>query len=178
MVPLLSERENHAAKSNARLLRTPMILWLAAHLSLICGIKAAAKLNDSPAISLRRPSGRQLLKLPHRAALGCRLQPQFPAGVGLTIKRLCGGSGAAHITKKQDFNGEVPARRADVQHVSDAHVAGRLHGLPVRLNPAKLASVRGQGTCLKKPRGPEPFVDSDRSHEYILLQDSGAEGNM
>ena len=86
------------------------------------------------------------------------------AGLRLTVKRLCHGSGAAHFAEKQDFYLKVAALVCYSQHVSNADFARRLGGLPVELNSAEFTGSGCQYSGFEESGGPKPFVHSYVSH--------------
>ena len=75
----------------------------------------------------------------HGLAFFRECEARFPAGFGLTIKRLRGGGRPAHFAENQDIDLVIAAIVPDLDEVADFYVSRRFDGLPIRLNSAQIA---------------------------------------
>src|SRR3954469_12149335 len=91
---------------------------------------APAELNDAAAITLAGAALGNGSELLHGFALLGGFLPRCLAGVGFAIEGLGHSGGSAHFAQREHFHLEFAALIADVEHVSDMHVAGGL-GLDV-----------------------------------------------
>lgn len=119
----------------------------------------------SPVTFRRSPLGRGA-EGHSRFAFRGNLGTQFTAGFGLPIKSSCYCRRAAHLAQQQNFNLEITGFVLDVQYVTHVDLAGWLGGLITGLNPAEVARARSQSARLEKSCRPQPFINTNRSHDF------------
>ncbi len=114
-------------------------------------------LEEEPGLALFREQG-----------AGCA------ALICFAIEGLCGRSGTANLTEREDIDFKKAAFSLDREAVPGANFAGRAQGLMVRLDAIQLAGFGGEGAGFEEARGPEPFVET---HEASVNPGSGKAGS-
>ena len=84
---------------------------------------------------------RPAVRLGHRFPLRRRLHTRLPARLRLTEQRLRLGHGTPHIAQPQHLHHEQPSLIFNLQRVTQAHFAGWLRRMPVRIDTIQLASL-------------------------------------
>jgi len=126
--------------------------------------RAAAKLNDAPAVALGGAALGQPHVLLHRLAIRREMQTRFAACVGFAVKGLRHGGGTAHSADQQNLNLKNPALVFNSELVAGANFAGGFGPLSVRLNAANVAGARGHGARFEEARGPKPLIETQLHH--------------
>jgi hypothetical protein len=98
------------------------------------------------------------------------LHSQFAAGFAFAVQRLRDRSRAAHLAQKQNFHFEISRLSLNVQEVANMYLAGWLSRLTIGLNSAQIASTRSQSARLVKSRSPQPFIDTNGSHDSLYVE--------
>ena len=106
-------------------------------------LPSSPELNDSVAVALGWPGGRQDLPFTGSSAFGGGFGAGFFAGLGLAIKFLGFRCGAADIAESEYFDFEVATIIADAQDISDAYFSRGLCKLIVRFDSAQVARLFG-----------------------------------
>src|SRR5215831_18976922 len=134
---------------------------------------SSSKLNDSSAVSLRRPVRGKDLPFPRRPALGCHFEPHFFARIRLAIQFLRLRGRPADLAYTQHYNLEITAVVGYPQPVSNPHFTGSLGSLSIRQNSSQIARLLRQRPGLEEPRRPQPCVHAYTSHGSILSGNCG-----
>lgn len=134
-------------------------------------LSAATELNDAAAIAFcGAPLGKGRVFL-HGFALGSFATALRFAGFGFAIERLRHGCGAADIAELQHFDVEFAAFIPHAQHVAYSHFAGRFRLDFVGADSTEITRLRRLGSRFEKTRGPEPFIDANRSCVLVSVHE-------
>jgi len=101
------------------------------------------------------------LKIRRRLALFGSLLSERAALLRLAVQGLGHLCGAADFAQSQNLHLKFAGVVANLQQVSNLHLAGGLGRVAVGLNPAQVAGMRGERARLEEARGPQPFIDPD-----------------
>ena len=134
-------------------------------------LRAAAELDDAPAVALGGPVHGQGRVLLHGFALFRSAQTGFAAGFGFAVEGLRHRCGAADVADAEHIDLKAAGVVFDLQAVAGADIARGFGAEAVRLDAAQIAGARGQGARLEEARGPEPFVHAYRVHSLILRRE-------
>ena len=113
-----------------------------------------------PPVPLRRPALRPSVSLRRLFPLRRRLYPLLAAGLRLLKERLGHRHRPAHVAQQKHLHLKHPAVVLDLQHVPHPHFARGLRRVAVGVNPVQIAGLRRERPRFKKPRRPQPLVDS------------------
>ena len=106
-------------------------------------------------------------------ALGLAFRGGFGAGlatkIALAVEGLGDGCGAAYVGEHEDVDLEEAALVANGKEVVQLQVAGRLGGLAVAGDVAGVAGPGGERAGLEEAPGPEPFIDAETGHTFMLI---------
>lgn len=89
-------------------------------------------------------------------------------GFAFAVQGLGSGGGATHSGEVEDFNLEEASFIADAQGVADADFAGGFGFVVVGFDASEFAGSHGEGAGFEEAGCPEPFVDAETGHRFIL----------
>gem|GEM_PF-4382961 len=101
------------------------------------GLLTPSEPRQLSTIAFGGPSFKKI-ELRHRPSFLGELLAKLAAGLCLLVKRLSGGSRAAHLAQLQNFDLELTTVVLDLQQVAHTHFTCRFGWLAIRTDPAQL----------------------------------------
>ena len=80
-------------------------------------------------------------------------------------------AGPSHFAQEEYFDLEVAAFIFYVEHVAGMDLSGGFGGLSIAVDAAEFTGAGGKRARFEKAGGPEPLVDSDARHDFIVAGD-------